>query len=1239
MKKATILLFAILLVSNLFAQNNITVTVMVNPPYSHDIRDYLNQPGKLLVLLVTSPSQDLSGGQEYYRFKLVGSITGDNGIFLKTKESYRPPQAIEMQLGQSKQLTANDVEDYFSSENLHYEGVTKEEILRKGLPEGSYTICMQAVDYDTNEPLSEEEPFGCSAPFDLRYIEPPQLINPMCNEEVEIMNPQFISFQWTMPVGFLNPSTLRYKFRLYELPNDDVNPESMAYSTSPPFFEQTDIVSTNLIYNAAMPVLDVEKKYVWMVIAEDVNEKIQFANKGKSEICAFSFFKQEEENDTIIKDKEQVLISWPAHCSSDSALICGNITDFYVSWIFSSLVPAENKLSFWKGKNNIIDINSFSNIINKYKNGTFKLNFYSDKKAKNLIYNTSTSNYYFQANAQNQNLPFVDGQSYWFQVSLIDSISGKEQLQSELCSFKYKWLEEQETKYITKTISGNLRYQFQGSETKTYPVANVDIKLVKKYILMDASTGEEVEVPENEYIQSPNLTFKPNLVFSFQNLSFEGLSSTTSDINGNFSFTLNWPKDEKLGLLDTLFSYSSNGKSYTGTLSRVIRIEFFNNYYTSVKQNITPLGATTNLGSLTTYAYSYSLIAKVTEGYQNVSGLATPLANKYVYLFRKSKSSNIPYFEGDIKVRNQVRIVPAEIRHAGFKLIAKRKTELSKDNENRDVALVDFTNLLQNIVNGDEYFIWVEGTKIETADIIRFNASNLPNNNNSGFVHETNYQLYTPESASNSFTDIKDYSFKVKTDLKAISEEPPKSIVKGKLIYTYPENSATIRPLANTKISIISCFVSGTEGNTKIAKKINTYEESEDAFIGTQVLGTSTTNGSGEFEFEFINIPTLFSFFLHSQFEVSTGKLNRNNTWIAWESDPGTDFRIKYEKKTGSIRRVFRIVVEDENGLYMSPADDFNIEPLQSKDVGTLTSEVFTYQIGGAVFAEAVSSNGSPIPATEKIPGVECYLLRKKVDMQYLNLPEGEGQNIVGTLDELSDYKIINFDTTGTNGDFEFDNVLFRNANAPVYFYYRTPKMKGTENYEPAFWNQNTINPFAKPRFFFNNDYIYSSISGAGANLKPAKPGIRGKVISNVNAQQGLKNAHCHLLVTLETGLKLYDCFTDEEGYFDLSNKLDEIDDITKIKEIVLTVGKEGFYYNENGKHKTLWVKVYDKYFVQTGKQIIEDNIILNANGGLKGIVKNEYGNSIDAYVRFDENRPNADMGQGAIIPTWTSFK
>jgi TANFOR domain-containing protein len=1226
MKKNVLLVLSILLITNSFGQNNISVNVIVNPPYSHDIRDYMSQPGKILVMLMANPSPDLAAGRDVYRFKLIGSITGDNGIFLRTLDAYRPPMPIEMALGESRQLTANDVENYFSSENLEYQGITKRELFSKGLPEGSYTICIQAVDYDTNEPLSEEEPFGCSALFELRYIEPPQLINPICDDEVEIMNPQFISFQWTVPVGILNPSTIRYKFRLYELPNEDSNPESIAYSTSPPFFEQTDIFTTNLIYNAAMPILDTDKKYVWMVIAEDQNEKIQFANNGKSEICTFSFAMEED-----VFDNEEIVIISPAWCSKDSALECGTLTDFYVSWQFQSLM---NQIADFgpKGDKQSQTLNT---ILEKYKNARFEVKFYSDKAAKQLIYSASTKNTYFQSNAQK--LPFVDGQSYWFQVTLADSISQQSHLISDLCAFKYKWVEEQAPEYVTRTINGRLMYQFQGNESKTFPASNVAIKLVKSYILKDATTGEELEIPENDYEQTSN--YQP---YNILNLSFDGLASTVTNQNGNFSVQLNLKKDEKLGLLEPNYSYSNNGKSYTGPVSRVIRIIPQNSYYAPVKQGIVPVEETTNLGQLSTYVYSYALNAEISEGYQYSSGVIKPLINKNVYLLRKSKNEYLPKYEGNLNAGSYM-MAPSAISNAGFSLVVSGKTKLAKGSDNQDVAIVEFSNLIQNILYGDEYYLWIEGTDIQTSWKVKFNAHDAQPSSQTG-AQGMNYTNNTivglvSEADNETFSDIKEYSFKVSKQYKTISNEPPKSVVKGKLIYNYPGKASTTRPLANTPISIISCYVTGPEGYSKIVKT-NKYEEYEDAYPGAQVLGTSVTNASGEFEFEFSNIPVQNFFNTVGQYEVTTGNLNRTHTWEAWESSGGGDFRLLYETKTATIRRVFRIVVEDPNGLYMSPDKDFIIEPLKSKDVGTLTSNVFTYKLTGEISHTTTSySNNSVGFETEKIPGVECYLLRKKSDIENANFPEGEGQNIIGSLDEYPDFKVVNFDTTDAQGAFEFDNILFRNANAPIYRFFRTPEMKGTYNYEPKLMTHSTINPFVKPRFFFNSDYRYTTISGAGAQLEPAKPGVRGKVISNVNAQKGIKDAHCSLFVTLQSGFKLYDCLTDEEGYFDLSNKLQQIEDFSEIQEIILTVGKQGYYYKEGSKHKNLWAKVYDKAFVQEGRQIVEDNIILNANGGMKGMVKNEYGDAIDAYVRFDENSSNPDIGQGQLTPTWSAIK
>lgn len=1235
MKKSLFLILSIIITASVLSQNNITVSVMVNPPYSHDIRDYVNQPGKILVLLTASASDDLSLGKDRYTIKLIGSITGDNGISLRTKASYRPPMPIELLLGQSMQLTANDIEQYFTVENLDIQGISREDLLAgKGLREGSYSICVQAVDYDTNEPYSEEDPFGCSSPFDLRYIEPPQLLFPMCEEVLEPLYPQNLNFQWTMPVGITNPGLLRYKFRLFELPDQASNPEAIVNSAMPPFFEQSDIPTTMLIYNIAMPALDTEKSYAWQVVAEDINEKIQFANQGKSEICTFSFQEAEKE-----QDGEQIVITWPANCSSDSALTSGNVTDFYLSWMFSSLIPPN--IDNLSGQTVSIDLEDFIEILKKYENAAFKLSFYSDKNANNLKFSTSGTKYYFQAKTASPNFPFVDGQSYWFQVSLIDSITNNEYLKSELCAFKYTKMVEQGEEYVSKTIQGNLRYQFETEVTKTYPVANANLKLVKKYLLKDASSGKDIEIPEDEYINSANSKHKENQTTTFANKSFNGLASCTSNQNGNFSFTLNWPKDEKLGLIENQFKYTDNGKTHLGTLSRVLRIEAVNNYYAPVNQNITPVEEITNLGSLTNYVYSYTLQAEITEGYQGISNLSKAIVNKNVYLFRKVKDSDIPYFEGDIKVQNQMMAIPAAMASKNYKLIAKQKSIASKDAENKDVGFVKFTSLVQNFVNNDEYYLWIEGTPIQTAQAVRYKAANIPaNNSQSGY----NVQLLVTSDTENqpaAYSEIKDFSFTVKDRFIAVSANPPKSGIKGKLVYTYPGKNTTIRPLANTAISIISCYVTGPEGNSKIVKLPNKYEEASEAFFGAKVLGTSTTNANGEFDFEFTNIPVQSFFSNIGEFEVSTGQLNNTQTWQAWESNKETDFRIKYEKKHGNIRKVFRIVVEDPNGLYMSPIDNFTIEPLQTKDVGLLTSDVFTYQLTGSVYKNWGTLEEVNPGYAYKIPGAECYLLRKKSETAHLNLPEGEGENIMGSLKEYPDYEVISFDTTGTNGEFEFDNILFRNTNAAIYRYYRTPEMKGTENYEPLFVGQETINPFTKPRFFFNNDYQYAAISGASVYLLPAKPGIRGKVISNVNAQSGIKFAKCKLYV-MRNGLPplVFEALTDFYGYFDLSNQLNEITDLSVIKEIYLSVSKDGFYYNENGEHKTAWIKKYGKDLIQEGRQIVEDNIILNANGGLKGRVINEKGEAVDAYVRFDENRIfGGYVGEGELTPTWSSIK
>jgi hypothetical protein len=77
---------------------------------------------------------------------------------------------------------------------------------------------------------------------------------------------------------------------------------------------------------------------------------------------------------------------------------------------------------------------------------------------------------------------------------------------------------------------------------------------------------------------------------------------------------------------------------------------------------------------------------------------------------------------------------------------------------------------------------------------------------------------------------------------------------------------------------------------------------------------------------------------------------------------------------------------------------------------------------------------------------------------------------------------------SGTDGGFVFDNLLFRNCQAPAYFYFKTTEMEGDANFKPLMANQNMINPFAKPVFLFNSDYSYTTLTGFSSKLEPRSP-------------------------------------------------------------------------------------------------------------------------------------------------------
>uniref|UniRef100_UPI00263037CF hypothetical protein n=1 Tax=Flavobacterium sp. TaxID=239 RepID=UPI00263037CF len=269
-----------------FAQTDVTVTTQVLPPYSTYLSDYVNSPNKVVFTLLAYRNVAV---------RLKASITGDNGISVVTSDSYRPATPIQLQAYQQKMMTGIDLRNYLDLNSVVVTGISKNELFRgSGIPEGNYTICIQALDFVTGQPLSSPDPLGCSNAFDIHQIAPPQLISPSCDETIVAGNIQNVIFSWLPSPGA--PAGSQYRLKIVELNPITRNPnEAMNSATTPAFFE-TIINSFSFVYGPAQPPLKKDKKYAWRVTLLPTNTRVSTSgtalnvqNKGNSEVCSFVY--------------------------------------------------------------------------------------------------------------------------------------------------------------------------------------------------------------------------------------------------------------------------------------------------------------------------------------------------------------------------------------------------------------------------------------------------------------------------------------------------------------------------------------------------------------------------------------------------------------------------------------------------------------------------------------------------------------------------------------------------------------------------------------------------------------------------------------------------------------------------------------------------------------------------------------------------------------------------------------
>lgn len=260
----------------------VTLTVTVIPPYSPYLSDYFSSSGRVLIRLSTLPTQPRLS------IRLEGHVVGDNGVSIATSSSYRPALPLILEPGIPISLSGNDLREYFNTGNLSFTGANPEDIARSGmLPEGSYSLCIRALDYNDGTPLSADEPSGCGS-FTVADVEPASIVYPIHNAVIPSTSPQNLTFSWTVPIG--PPGVLyNYQLQIIELLVPTRSPEEAFRSSRPPYFFERLLTVNSYNYNASNPPLVQGRRYAVRVIASDRAVRIRLRNNGNSEVVAFTW--------------------------------------------------------------------------------------------------------------------------------------------------------------------------------------------------------------------------------------------------------------------------------------------------------------------------------------------------------------------------------------------------------------------------------------------------------------------------------------------------------------------------------------------------------------------------------------------------------------------------------------------------------------------------------------------------------------------------------------------------------------------------------------------------------------------------------------------------------------------------------------------------------------------------------------------------------------------------------------
>jgi hypothetical protein len=258
------------------------LTTQLVAPFSGYLPDYTNTGEEKLKILILFT--DFS--KPTYNIKLKISVQGQN-INIQSKSFYFAGP-FTVQPGVPLEISGSELYGLLNSQNLDFTGLTKTQYEQgKVLPEGFYTFCVTAYDY--NNPIPIQVSNASCAQAWMVLSDPPFLNLPVCTSIITPTNPQQLTFAFTqMNMGSPNSAAnTEYVFELWEIRPLGAIANNIVQTVPPIFSYTTNVTSIN--YGITEPPLLLGMQYAWRVTAVDITGRDLFKNQGRSQVCTFTY--------------------------------------------------------------------------------------------------------------------------------------------------------------------------------------------------------------------------------------------------------------------------------------------------------------------------------------------------------------------------------------------------------------------------------------------------------------------------------------------------------------------------------------------------------------------------------------------------------------------------------------------------------------------------------------------------------------------------------------------------------------------------------------------------------------------------------------------------------------------------------------------------------------------------------------------------------------------------------------